>query len=90
MKKTLCLQELKSVKIKSYFLSTAEADSGGGADPPPHPYFLQSLKFFCNHFEELPIELSEVELIVNNAPLTYVCQNNIKTCLTPNHLLVNR
>ena len=62
------------------------------APPLPHhyPYFLQSLKFFCNHFEELQIELSEVELIVNNAPLTYVCPNTIETCLTPNHLLVDR
>ena len=68
-------------------------DSGsgaGGAPPPPFRYFLQSLNFFCNHFEELQTELLEVELIVNNAPLSYVCPNTIETCLTPNHLLVGR
>ena len=32
--------------------------------------------------------LFEVELIINNAPLTYVYPNNIETCLTTNHLLV--
>ena len=34
--------------------------------------------------------LFEVELIINNAPLTYVYLNTIKTCLTPNHLLTGR
>ena len=48
---------------------------------PPPPIFLQSLNFFCNHFEELQTELLEVELIVNNAPLTYVCPNTIETCV---------
>ena len=43
--------------------------------------FMQSL-IFCNHFEELQTELSEVELIINNAPLTYVYTNTIETCLT--------
>ena len=56
---------------------------------PPHPYFLQSL-VFCNHFEELQTMLFEVELIINNAPLTYVYSNTIGTCLTPNHLLFGR
>ena len=45
---------------------------------------------FCNHFEELQTELFEVELIINNAPLTYVYSNTIGTCLTPNHLLFGR
>ena len=31
--------------------------------------------------------LFEAELIINNATLTYVYLNTIKTCLTPNHLL---
>ena len=34
--------------------------------------------------------LIKVKLIINNAPLTYVYQNTIKTYLTPNHLLFGR
>ena len=52
----------------------------------PPSYFLQSLAF-CNHFEELQTMLFEVELIINNAPLTYVYPNTIETCLAPNYLL---
>ena len=44
-------------------------------------------RFFWNQFEELQTVLLEVELIINNAPLTYVHPNTIETCLTPNHLL---
>ena len=61
---------------------------GFGRDARP-PYFWHSL-IFCNHFEELRTVLFDVELIINNAPLTYVCPNTIKTCLTPNHLLFGR
>ena len=39
---------------------------------------------------ELQNALFEVELIINNAPLTYVYPNTIETCLTPNHLLFGR
>ena len=46
--------------------------------------------FFCNHFEELQTVLIEVKLIINNAPLTYVYPNTIKTCLTIDHLLFDR
>ena len=46
-------------------------------------YFLQSI-VFC--FEELQTVLIEVELIINNASLTYVYPNTIKTCLTPNNM----
>ena len=46
--------------------------------------------FFCCHFEELQTVLFEVDLIINNAPLTYVYPNTIETCLTPNHLLFGR
>ena len=46
--------------------------------------------FFCNHFEELQTAFFEVELIINNAPLTYVYPNTTETCLTPNHLLFSR
>ena len=45
---------------------------------------------FCNHFEELQTVFLEVELIINNAPLTYVYPNTTETCLTPNHLLFSR
>ena len=34
--------------------------------------------------------LFNVELIINNAPLTYFYQNNIETSLTPNYLLFGR
>ena len=53
--------------------------------------------FFCNHLcfynhvQELKTKmLIEVKLIINNAPLTYVYPNTIKTCLTLNHLLFGR
>ena len=46
--------------------------------------------FFCNHFEELQTVSFEVELTINNAPLTHVYLNTIETCLTPNHLLFDR
>ena len=62
-------------------LAKTEADSG--TPIPPRP-------IFCNHFEELQTVLFEVELIINNAPLTYVYPNTIETCLTPNHLLFGR
>ena len=55
-----------------------------------HPYFLQPIVSFCNHFEALQIVLSEVELIINNARLTYVYTNTIEKYLTPNHLLYGR
>ena len=69
--------------------------SEGGAPPLPPPpplFFLQSLVFlfcfasffFCNDFEELQTLLFEVELIINNKPLTYVYPK------TPNHLLFTR
>ena len=50
---------------------------------------MQSLVFF-NHFEELQTVLIEVKLIINNAPLTYVYPNTIKTYLTLNHLMFDR
>ena len=54
------------------------------------PYFLQSLVFFRNHFEELKAMLFEVELNNNNALLIYVYPNTTETCVTPNHLLFGR
>ena len=44
--------------------------------------------FFCNHFDKL--YLFKLQLITNNAPLTYVYPNIIETCLTTNHLLFGR
>ena len=32
----------------------------------------------------------EAELIIDNAPLTYVYPNTFETCLTPNYLLFGR
>ena len=61
----------------------AETDlrgSVGGACPPP--------PIFCNYFEELQTMLFTVELIINNAPLTYVYLNTLETCLTPNYLFL--
>ena len=48
---------------------------------------LESLVFFCNQFEELQTVLFEVELIIDNKPLTYVYP---KTIETSNHLLFGR
>ena len=74
----------------SDFRGGFRGERGGRAPPPPppHPFFCNHLFFaFCNHFEELQTVLIEVKLVINNAPLTYVYLNTIKTCLTPNHLL---
>ena len=35
--------------------------------------------FFCDNFEELQTVFIEVKLFLNNAPLTYVYPNPIKT-----------
>ena len=50
---------------------------------PLFPYFFQSLVFFN-------FVLFEAELIISNAPLTYVYPNTLEICLTPNHLLFGR
>ena len=74
----------------------SEADLDGArrppSPPPPSspPFFFCNHLFFCNSFEELQTVLIEVKLIINNAPLTYVYPNTIKTYLTPNHLLFGR
>ena len=61
-----------------------EADLEGRAGGS-RPLFCNHL-FFCNPFAEQQTVLTEVKLIINNAPLTY--QNTIKICLTLNHLLL--
>ena len=51
----------------------SEADLRGGVGGASPPFFLESLVvFFWNYFEEQRTVLFEVELIMNNAPLTYV------------------
>ena len=58
--------------------------------PRALPSFYNHL-LFSEHFEELQtVLLIQVELIINNASLTYVYPNTIETCLTPNHLLFGR
>ena len=73
------------------FRKATEADFGegkGSACPPP--FFFCNHLLFCNQFEELETALFEVELIINNAPLTYVYPNTLETSIAPNHLLFNR
>ena len=48
------------------------------------------LPLFCDHFQELQTVVIEVKLIINNASLTCVYPNTIKTYLTLNHLLFAR
>ena len=55
-----------------------------------HQIFFETACFFCDHFEELQTVLIKVKLIINNAPLTYVYPNTIKTYLKPSHLLFCR
>ena len=45
--------------------------------------FLQSLVFFCNHFQKLQIALFKVELIITSSTCVY--PKTIEKCLTPNH-----
>ena len=63
---------------------------GGRGAGGARPLFLQSIAFYCNHFEELQTVLFEVELIINNKPLIYVYPNPIETCFTLNRLLFGR
>ena len=53
---------------------------GGGVGWVPFLFFASTFFLFCNNFEELKTMLFEVELIINNAPLTYVYPNTIETC----------
>ena len=92
---TICLPAMKHPdewtisKLRPYKCLHKDSllfETQGGVGPP---YFLQSL-VFRNHFEELETVLLVVELIINNAPLTYFYPNTIETCLTLNHLLFGR
>ena len=62
---------------------------GGGGGGGRRGFFAITC-FFCDHFEELQTVSIEVKLIINNAPLTYVYPNTIKTYFTPDHLLFGR
>ena len=47
-----------------------------------------NLKMAIGPIQNFPVrEFFEVEMIINNAPLTYVYPNTIETCLAHNHLL---
>ena len=72
-----------ALQTRLTLLLIREADSSGRARGAPTP-------FFGNHFKELQTVLFEVELIINNAPITYVYPNTIETCLKPNRLLFRR
>ena len=63
---------------------------GGHEGRVSPPSFSLNRLFFASHFEELQTVFIEVKLIINNALLTYVCPNTIKTYLTPNYLLFGR
>ena len=63
-------------------------ERGGHGGPAP-PIFRRYL-FILNSSEELQTLLFQVELVINNALLTCVYSNTIKTCLTLNHLLFDR
>ena len=52
--------------------------------------FFTIICFFLQSLWRTKTVLFKVELIINNAPLTYVYPNTIKTCLTPNHSLFDR
>ena len=51
---------------------------GGGVKARAPHFFCSHLFFFCSHFEELQTVLFELELIVNNEPLTHVYPNTIE------------
>ena len=50
------------------------------------PSLFFTITCFCNHSAEAETVLCKVELIINNAPLTYIYPNTIQTCLTLSHL----
>ena len=61
-----------------------------GGHGGPAPPILRRYLFILNSSEELRTLLFQVELVINNALLTCVYSNTIKTCLTLNHLLFDR
>ena len=79
--------------LKIFWLLTSNRrrfrGDGGGGGGGRVPFFAITW-VFCNCFEELQTVFIEIELIINILPLTYIYQNTIGTCLTPNHLLFGR
>ena len=71
------------VPWRGYSIPEADLEGAQRARAP----LLQSFVVF---FEELLTDFIEVKLIINNAPLTYIYLNTIKTYLTPSHLLFGR
>ena len=61
---------------------------GGGRGRAP-PLFFAITCFFAITLKNYKQSYLK-ELIINNAPLIYVYPNTIKTCLTPNYLLLGR
>ena len=57
----------------------------GGCTPP----FFNHL-FFCDHFEELQTVLIKVKIIINNAPLTQLYPNTIRTFNTQSFVVCQR
>ena len=55
----------------SFIILRGRLKEGGGGRAEAAPFLFFAITcFFCNHFEELQTVLFEVELIINNAPLT--------------------
>ena len=50
----------------------------------------KQLKTYRLNYEQMQTVLQEIEAIVNNQPLTYVYPTELKTYITPNHLLFGR
>ena len=80
-------RSLFNVLVGLYAYTLIRGGFRGGCGGRAPFLFLQSL-VYCNFFEELQTVL--IKLIINNAPLTYVYPNTIKTYLAPNHLLFGR
>ena len=61
---------------RKYRVPVHQDQSGfrGGRGGHALPLFFGITCFYCNHFEELQTVLFEVELIINNAPLTTITQ----------------
>ena len=80
----------KHEKVLYSTTSCSEADLTAESEGARSLSIFYNHLVFYNHFEKLKTVLFEVELIINNAPLTYVYPNTTKTCLTLNHLLLGR
>ena len=50
----------------------------------------KDLQNYILSYDEMQTVLLEVEMILNNRPLTYVYPDEIENALTPNHLLFDR